>query len=736
MLSLFRRLYRYARSSFFGILSVFIAATVIVPTSSADVLPALGPIGDTLSGTEMPADSARVYHVDGIVVTGTRSERREIDVPRTVRVLDGDLLRTRELARTLPEALNALAGVMVQKTSNGQGSPYLHGFTGFRTLMLIDGIRLNNSVFRDGPNQYWNTVDLFAIDGLEAVFGAGSLLYGTDAIGGVVNVKPPRLFRDLAGQRLESRVYYRVSGAERSQTGRLQVLGTLSPRMAMSLGLTGKTYGDVRAGGGIGRQAKTGYDEWNADGQVAYHLSDKVWLRVVHQQTNQDDVWRTHKTVYGTSWEGTTVGTDRRYVLDQFRSLSYVRCQVMDAGTFLHRLTLTGSYQRTDEDQVRQRSSGRTTESGLEVGTISLNAELEIVTGRGRLTSGIDYYRDFVDSYGRRYDSAGGLTLTQVQGPVADDAGYRMVDFFAQYELSLDRRFEVIAGGRYSNVAASAERVGLPDLSGPAPPISEDWQRVVGSARLVYIVQPASVRVFAGVAQAFRAPNLSDLTRYDAARSNEVEVPSPGLAPELFTAWEAGLKADLGMLSMRLSLYHTHITDMIVRRPTGDTLDGEAVVSKRNAGSGYVQGVELSAKLRPKSALALFSDLAWLQGEADAFPTSAPVAVREPIDRKMPLTVRCGIDWQPVNGSYWLGMVLRSAHAQDDLSSRDVADTQRIPPGGTPGYVVLNTRAGLQPTGRLTLSMELHNLFDTGYRIHGSGQNEPGRGISLAVNWQ
>ncbi len=86
-----------------------------------------------------------------------------------------------ELNREVP-------GVIVQKTGHGQGSPFLRGFTGFRTLLLIDGIRLNNSVFRDGPNQYWNTVDPFTIGQLEIIKGPSSVLFGSDAIGGTVNV--------------------------------------------------------------------------------------------------------------------------------------------------------------------------------------------------------------------------------------------------------------------------------------------------------------------------------------------------------------------------------------------------------------------------------------------------------------------------------------------------------------------------------------------------------------------
>jgi len=94
-----------------------------------------------------------------IVITATRSQRSVLDSPFTLHVLDADTLSREFQARSVPEALRQIPGILVQKTAHGQGSPFIRGFTGFRTLFLIDGIRLNNSTFRDGPNQYWNTVD-------------------------------------------------------------------------------------------------------------------------------------------------------------------------------------------------------------------------------------------------------------------------------------------------------------------------------------------------------------------------------------------------------------------------------------------------------------------------------------------------------------------------------------------------------------------------------------------------
>jgi|GEM_PF-2289221 len=118
---------------------------------------------------------------------------------------------------------------MVQKTGHGQGFPYIRGFTGYRNLFLIDGFRLNNSVFRDGPNQYWNTVDPLGLHRMELVRGPFSMLYGSDAVGGTVNAIP-RGGQDLEpGSRWDRRIYCRYASAENSSIARVESIGRLMP---------------------------------------------------------------------------------------------------------------------------------------------------------------------------------------------------------------------------------------------------------------------------------------------------------------------------------------------------------------------------------------------------------------------------------------------------------------------------------------------------------------------------
>jgi hemoglobin/transferrin/lactoferrin receptor protein len=126
--------------------------------------------------------------LDEVVVTASRDEETIFEVPYTAHSIEATRFNDQRWVRSLPDALTETPGVLVQKTGYAQSSPFIRGFTGFRTLLMLDGIRLNNAVFREGPNQYFSTIDQYTVDRLEIIKGPASSLYGSDAIGGTINV--------------------------------------------------------------------------------------------------------------------------------------------------------------------------------------------------------------------------------------------------------------------------------------------------------------------------------------------------------------------------------------------------------------------------------------------------------------------------------------------------------------------------------------------------------------------
>ncbi|RMH24301.1 MAG: TonB-dependent receptor [Planctomycetota bacterium] len=675
------------------------------------------PEHDPLAGRTAPR-----FVLDEILVTATRSTRTGFSTPYSSDAVDASLILDRSY-RTTPEALRDIPGVMVQKTSHGQGSPFIRGFTGFRNVFLIDGVRLNNSVFRDGPNQYWNTVDPLSLDRLEIVKGPSSVLYGSDAIGGTVAAFTKTPYSGRAGAGVGGRSLYRFSSGERSHVWRGEVSVTPSDTVGALVGLSLKDFGDVEAGSPTGRQPNTGYGEYDADAKAEFWLDDNARLVFAHQTVRQNNVPRTHRTVFAKPFAGTTVGSDLRRDLDQERRLTYVQYHADALDGAVDAVHLNLSWQRQLETRGRIRGSGASDTQGFEVGSLGVWAQLASETALGRLTYGVEWYRDFVDSFSSR---------NPIQGPVGDDAVYDLVGVYLQDEFEVGERTAVVLGGRINYARASADRVQDP-ATGSRISVRDSWSAAVGSLRLTQTLVPDRLNLFAGVSQGFRAPNLSDLTRLDSARTNEIETPSIGLDPERFLSYEIGLKTRGPRWAAQASYFYTDISDLIIRTPTGNVIGGESEVTKLNSGDGFVQGVEFGARVRPHPQWTVFGHLAWIDGEVDTFPTSTAAAVREPLSRLMPLNGQVGLRFDHPSERFWIEGALTLADRADRLSSRDIADTSRIPPGGTPGYEVLSIRSGWRLRDNIDLTVALENLTDANYRVHGSGQNEPGRSLVVGL---
>ncbi|MCC6235179.1 MAG: TonB-dependent receptor [Verrucomicrobiales bacterium] len=670
-----------------------------------------------------------------MIVTASRTALEPQDLPYSASVVGATAFEER-LPRTTVEALRELPSIMLQKTGHGQGSPFLRGFTGFRTLMLIDGIRLNNSTFRDGPNQYWSTVDAFSLSRMEVVRGPGSVLYGSDAIGGTVQAFTRGRESFDPGWHADGRAFYRFASAESSHTGRGEFSANGGETVGLHAGLTMKEYGDLRGGEDLGLMPRTGYSEWDADAKVRWRPNDFSEVVFGHQTVDLDDAWRTHATVQGKSWEGATVGRDFTRIFDQLRDLNYVQYQARDLDGFVDEVRASLSYQVQGEKETRWRSDLRRDEQTVDVGTLGAWVQALSTTSVGEWVYGAEFYHDWVDSTFRRYASTGELQSQRRQGPVTDDGGYDLFGAYVQDRIPLwNERLELTLGGRINQAHADAGAAEDPFTAAPLS-FEDSWSTAVGSGRFLWRVD-ADRRwvVFGGVSQGFRAPNFSDLTRFDIARSGEQEVPALDLSPEHFISFEGGVKTHHGRFGLEASFFHTLIDEMIVRVPTGlATPAGAAIVTKQNSGDGYVHGVELDASVDLGAGFGLWGNLTWMEGRVETPLSPGGPILEEPVTRIMPATVNAGIRWEAEDRRFWAEFATTVARTQDLLSSGDARDTDRIPSGGTPGYEVYHLRAGWRPCAKATLSLALENLANADYRVHGSGLNEPGRNLIVACD--
>ncbi len=665
--------------------------------------------------------------VDEITVTAPRIFRPADRLPFPVLIPEA----VGEDAVTLPEdmgsMLESLPAVSVQRTARGQSSPYLRGFTGFRTLTLIDGVRLNQAIFRDGPNQYFQLVDPWSLERASVIGGPGSVLYGSDAVGGTVLLESALPRPTFEGLESTGRLRARAASAERSIAIRTESQ-VATPDFAVRVASTWREFGDFYAGDHEGLERNTAYDSWNGDIAVTVPLTDRLELTAMLQRFDQVDVPRTHSTIDGSSWRGTAPGSDLRRDFDQLRELEWVklRARPNEART----IELLVSRHRFWEEEDRVRSSGRRSLQGFDDLAHGASLTWTEATDFGSIAAGIDWTREEVDSEFVEYAADGSLLELRSRGPVADDALYETFGLYIEDEFEVAEATWLTAGARASQVRVNALDVD-PDPTDATVfgPVRETFSSVVGSVRASHRTG-GGWTLFAGIGQAFRAPNLSDLTRFDVSRSGEAEIPAPDLDPEKFLTFESGARFASSSLHVAGSLWYTQIDGLIIRFPTGTTdVNGDAIVTKDNAGDGYSVGMELSVDLDLSSEWTVGGSLALVDGEVEQL-ISPGVERDETLSKLAPTRGEVHVRYTPeLDFDLEFEARIRFADHQDDLSSADQRDTQRIPPGGTPGYTTLDLRATYRVSPDLRLFFEGENLTNRDYRIHGSGSNEPG------LNW-
>ncbi len=713
------------------------------------------------AAAQSTGESSRITTLDAMISTASLTEETIFETPYTAHLIGSERFLDQRWVRSIADALTETPGILVQRSGYAQASPYIRGFTGYRTLTLLDGIRLNNATFREGPNQYFGTIDEFTIDRVEIVKGPSSALYGSDAVGGTVNLitRDPimqpwsELSSSLAKDSKEQidkspleaasnaavhgGAWYRYASAEDSHKARGEFGLALGPQLGILGGVSWKDFDDLHGGSTVGTQVKTGYSEIDGDIKILYRPDRDSEITAAFYRTQQNNAPRWHSTIYSDkAFDGIVDGTDKRRDFDQLRELAYLKYERNEISPWLNHLRFSVSFHRQAEEQDRIRSDYRRDVDGFQDDQYGLVLALESPSPIGTVSYGVEYYHDNVESWGSQWDADGGLLAIKPRGPFSDEGAYDQLGIYLQDQFKPVEPLEITLGIRYSWIEA---RGGIVD-DNPAddvryPSIDKTFDAVTASGRFRLDVA-RDWNFFGGVSQGFRAPSLADFTSFDIARSGEKETPAPNLDPEHFVSFEIGTK--YRSVPLRLETYaayfHTLIDNQIIRVPTGRIVDDLTEVRKLNAGDGFVHGVEFGAEWNFYAGFSLFGNITWTEGELDSIEGGHITA--RPASRIQPLTGLIGLRWQSADRQWFAEATAQLARRQDRLSTGDMSDTQRIPPGGTKGYQVFNFRAGWQPREWLQVFAALENIGDEDYRYLGSGINEPGTNFIVGTKVQ
>ena len=639
-------------------------------------------------------------------------------------------------ARTMPEALTGLPSVMVQKTALGQSSPYLRGLTGYHNVLLVDGIRVNHSAMRSGPNQYWSTVEPLGAGRLELIRGPHGIKHGADAIGGVVNVLSAKPFFTNKGNQTEGQLFARFSSAESSWMGRLSGQ-VATPEWFAEASHAERSFGDLEGGRNVGAQRDTGYDSRGTNLRLARKLSDDSRLVFGLQRVFMDDVPRTHKTVNGLSWKGLSPGSELWRRLDQERRLAYGRLSWDDKGGLADSGSVTLNLHTHEQDRNRMKTSGGEIQR-FDLKDVGISSRFESDgPGNGRLAYGAEFHRESLTSSAYKVKTDQSFDETLTQGPLAADADYNRLAFYLSNTFETESGLILEPGVRYSQVEVDVDKWYKSTANGTAleNPFSKEYDELVGSLRISKKLNEEKF-VFAGLSQGFRPPSLYDLTSTD--ETSVEETPDIKLESEGFLQAEIGIRGQSAAWDWNLSVYRTWIDEMIVRSPKNAT--GSTMI-KAN-GDGYVEGIEVNLHYEWNKEWQSKVAFSWIDAEVEQLllDASGSVAVdgsnysaidRAP-DRLMPTQLQLVTRYRPTGSDWWAEGTALAVGDGDRLSLKDERDTSRIPGDGTPGYLLFGLRAGKTLGEDSSVFLAAENLGDVDYRVHGSGLNGPGRNFVLS----
>ncbi len=643
-----------------------------------------------------------------VVITATRTKTGIDRTPAAVSYLDKEQIRALN-GRSVPEMLMSMAGVWMQKTGHAGGSPFIRGLTGNQVLQTIDGIRLNNATYRYGPNQYLSTIDPFTVDRVEVYRGVGGTLYGSDAIGGVVNI----LTTDPMFSTQKNELHGSLSAKWMSRSMEKTVSASLlysTKNMIWEVRGSSSNFGDAYAANGK-KQTPTSYNQGSFYSILKYRINNKQELVACYQQLAQQDV-----DLYD---QVTQRGFSTSKIDPQKRQLIYLRWEADLHSAISDQLRVTLSRQVSTERRVRQRLQSSTVNYEYDhVLTYGLQAEMEKkLADNWKMISGIEVYADDVESSAFDQNTANNAIIVK-RGLYATGSTMLALSAFHNQQFSLGR-LDLTAG-----IRANKYRVKIPDPS--FGDVLLQPFALAGQFGLLYHLNN-KWKLTSTLSTGYRTPNISDLSsfgRFDFG----TEVPSPNLKPEKSFSKEIGIKRVGQRSYAHLTAYHNTLNDLIDRVKSnyeGDTLiNGERVYQKANRGKAVIYGVEAEFYTWINNSFKFLSHLTYTYGQNKT--------ANEPIRRIPPAFGRLSGEYH--KKSIFAALDWTFASAQDRLAGGDKSD-HRINPKGTPGYGVIALRTGYHVKG-ISAEAGFENILDQAYRIHGSGIDGYGRHIWIRTSFR
>ena len=702
----------------------------------------------------------RIILIDEVVIAANRWEQEKNQTPNRIVSIG-----PREIEFNNPQsAADMLARtnqVFVQKSQLGGGSPMIRGFAANSVLIVVDGVRMNNAIFRSGNLQNVISIDPLSLDNTEVLFGPGSVMYGSDALGGVMHfrTKSPGFINESSPV-VEGNALLRYSSANSEKTGHLDV-SIRGKKVSNLTSITFSDYHHLKTGNNrtskfpdfgkrfnyvqrinnqdrvienpdVNEQVFSGYNQLNLLNKTRFRIGKTTELSYTFNYSNTSDIPRYDRLIE-TDKDGNLKSAEWFYGPQKWLSNSiqlslYNDTGLYDAARFIFTLqNLKESRNDRDfgDDLLRIRSE--------KVDVFTANIDLEkILDQKNVLFYGLEWFYNHVSSRAIRRDLVTGAEFPAIPRYPRGGSDYAGLAGYLSHKWRPSNKIAITSGIRYNLIRLKAAHDNIYNPGNSFETFEVDNSAVNGSLGIAWLPD-RSLQLNVLFSTGFRAPNIDDVGKVFDGSNGIVTVPNAGLRPEYSYNTEIGItKSVQDKAKLSVTGYFTYLDNAIVQDNFSyqgfDSIFFDGEISKVqalvNTSSGHIYGGNIQLELALTPTLGLNSSFTITRGEDSE---------NRPLRHTSPNFGFVAMNYRYKQFRSELNFRYSGKRSYEDLPLSEQQKTHLYTSDGSLAWQTLNFTASYHFNKYLTLTTGIENIFDQHYRPYSSGISAPGRNFLLAI---
>lgn len=706
--------------------------------------------------SQVRKDTLNTTTLEEVIVTTKKTIKEKEFIPFQIESVNAKEIEFQNFQNTA-DLLSASGNLHVQKSQQGGGSPAIRGFEASRILLLVDGIRMNNLIFRAGHLQNVITVDENMLESADIFYGPSSTLFGSDALGGSVNMTTKSAKFATNNNVISGNFNSRYSSANQEKSGYIDInYGTKN--FASLTAFSYNAFGDLKMGkrknhNGDFFGERPFYATTNSDGTDVLTENNNKYIQKVsgYKQYNfmQKFAFKTKKGFeHGLNFQYSTTNNVPRYdrLTDvagsglkfsewyygpQKRTLAIYSIN-KEKIVFGSDLNLDIAYQNAQESRNSRRFGKTDLEHNYEnVNMFSAGLNLHKKYTKGELFYGFESYYETLKSTAENQNIiTGEITDLQTRYPNGDNAITRN-DLYISYNGKSNNKTAWNMGGRigYTTLKSTIEDDTLFPL--PFNSITQNNFTYSFTAGLIY--KPSkNVDFKTNISSGFRAPNIDDLAKIFDSGHGIIIVPNADIRPEKTVTTDLGfiIKTNNKRFQIETTYYYTKMFDAIITDKF--TYEGQEelfyngesnqIFANQNKGKAYVTGISTNIKMYVLKNLQFHGNFNYTLGRIIEEDDT-----KSPLDHIPPYYGKLGILFTKSWATAEAYLLYNGKKDISDYYPNGEDNERYAPKNGMPAWETYNIKTSFKVIQNATLFAGIENILDTQYRVFASGINAPGR---------